>query len=125
VARAYKITKGGIKLDLEKVKKIEAEFFAKNYKDGFKETDQGLNNISRAYIRAMKSKYGKCFIGYRRSKGYGLKEYRRGLVGNFGCDFVVPEYDEILNSMILNDNTSLQAIHNRIKLLEGVILAWV
>lgn len=101
-----------------------------------KEADENQNTISRCKIRAFKNKFGKCFLGKinRRENKPVLREYRRGKIYNFDCDFVIPEYDTELEKMIKEYNNKpysrelikdIERIHNKIAELNGLIILWV
>jgi len=101
-----------------------------------KEADKNQNTISRCKIRAFKNKYGKCFLGKinRRENEPVLREYRRGKIYNFDCNFVISEYDAELEKMIKEYNNKpysgestkdINRILNRITALGGLNILWV
>ena len=107
------------------------------------EGDWEQNKLSRAKIRAIKSENGQCFIGkinlYSEDRKNVdthpiLAEYKKGMVYNFGCDFVVPKYDQELIDLIRDYNKlkdgnkiklKLNAIFDKIIKLKGFSLQWV
>jgi hypothetical protein len=101
---------------LKDVVEMEIRLYKKLGPD-LKETDQIQNKISRAYIRTFKKHHGKCFMG--KFGSIELKEYKRGMVRNFECDFIIP-----CNCKDIPVICWQAAIH-KINSLEGVILRWV
>jgi hypothetical protein len=61
------------------------------------------NKISRSKIRTMKREQGSCWIWHVNPGPKGtpiVREYRRGMVFNFGGSFITPKYDTKLEAMI-------------------------
>lgn len=97
-----------------------------------------INQASRAVIRSMRP----CFIGcvnlYGEDRGKKesiLKEYKKGMVFNFGGSFVIPAYDEELVELILardtapytgtaDDAVRVNAIYDRLEQLGAKTLHW-
>jgi hypothetical protein len=101
------------------------------------EGDWKQNTISRNKARAMKRQYGKCFLGkinlYNKTDTI-LKEYNRGMIYNFGADFILPEYNAEIENMIKEYNNQpysskiiqdIKKIINKIESLNGINLLWV
>lgn len=91
-----------------------------------------LNTITRAKIRAFKRENDKCFLGNINPPMDGsnsiLKEYKRGMVYNFGGNFIIPEYNEDLIKIIKkyrNGNDKHLSIITKIDELNGEFLNWV
>lgn len=109
-----------------------------------RESDDTYNDSNRELIAAYKETYGTAFLGninfygdQRTNVASGKKsiyfEYTGQLVYNFGCDFVIPVKDEMLESLIRDWNAGktrengisvLDSIMNRIQELEGINLIW-
>jgi len=100
-----------------------------------KETDENQNAISRCKIRAFKNKFGKCFLGKINKSADEpiLREYKHGMIYNFDCDFVIPEYDAGLEKMINEYNSKpyseelmkdIKRIQNKIEQLGGLTILW-
>jgi hypothetical protein len=104
------------------------------------------NTISRNKIRAFKKKYGKCYIGRinyddEQRKNIDnepiLTEYKKGMIYNFGCNFVIPVYSVDLVRLIRNFNKphepfdnelimkEIKEIFNKVERLKGIFLNWV
>lgn len=99
---------------------------------GVYEASDSLNNANRELILAMRSAYGKVFLG-NINPGLegekGLTEYTGQKLYNFCCDFCVPAYDEKLVTLIRQWNTNhkltvLNRIYARIEKLDGSLLIW-
>jgi hypothetical protein len=122
---------------LEDVIKMENDYISKcGGLMNIKEADDNLNEISRCKIRAFKDKFGKCFLGKinKRADEPALKEYKQGMIYNFDCDFIVPEYDAELENMINEYNSKpyseesmkdIKRIQNKIEQLGGLTILWV
>ena len=110
-----------------------------------READDVYNDMNREQIEAFKNAHGTAFLGKinfydeerRRiaSKQQSVYvEYVGQLVYNFGCAFVVPEKDEVLEALIQDWNTDkktaaechglIDKIMNRIEAIGGVNFVW-
>ncbi len=99
------------------------------------------NKYSRSIIRAFRREHGSAWLGnvnlYGDARGKPmLKEYKRGMVYNFQCSFIIPEYNQELEQLILDrDNAPstgtkddcklIDAIFDKIEALNGLSLHWV
>lgn len=99
---------------------------------GVYEASEGLNDANRELILAMRSAYGKVYLG-NINPGMegetGLAEYTGQKLYNFCCDFCIPAYDEELETLIRQWNTDhkitdLNRIYARIEKLDGSLLIW-
>ena len=97
----------------------------------------GINQISRATIRAARRQWGRAYLGdlnARPAHAQGLRQYRRGMVYNFGADFVLPGPDaEVLRLVRMYRRAPLNMarmaclLHQviaRVEQVGGVMLAW-
>jgi hypothetical protein len=95
-----------------------------------------MNTIARNKIRAVKSQYGSCFLGNLNKKENQqiLQEYKKGMVYNFGCDFVLSEYNSELVAMIeeyqkkpYSSQTmkDIKYIYAKVSELNGIGLYWI
>ena len=122
---------------LEQVRTIENDYIRQcggvwNITEGYWKQ----NTISRNKVRALKSQYGTCFIGdiNKRDNVPVLREYKRGMIYNFGCCFAIPEYNQELVDMIEQYNNKpysselmkdIENITDKVNELGGVLLNWV
>lgn len=126
------------KEDLQKVREKQTDqilYCARDARQlvcGIYEASDSLNNANRELILAMRSAYGKVFLG-NINPGLegetGLTEYTGQKLYNFCCDFCVPAYDEELVTLIRQWNTNhqtmtLNGIYARIEKLDGSLLFW-
>ena len=104
------------------------------------EADDEYNDFNRKIISAFKKLHPRAckgsvnFYGDTRqdlleAKVLALTEYDGGMVYNFGCDFIVPEFDERLNELIKawnleNKVAKVEEILDRVKHLGGLNLIW-
>lgn len=105
------------------------------------EADDEYNDFNRKIISAFKKLHPKAHLGNvsnyntlaRQDLINGdikaLTEYDGGMVYNFGCDFIVPCYDEKLNDLIRDWNDEFKSakvddIYDRVKNLGGVYFIW-
>lgn len=100
------------------------------------EADEMVNNSNRAIITAYWKANGKAYIGT--VNGYGnaeggtkevLVEYDGRNICNFGCDFIVPKFDEKLDGLIRLWNKCSSAhlvaeIYDRVIAIGGEYLTW-
>lgn len=108
-----------------------------------READDTYNDINREEIETFKSVFGTAFLGRINFSGEQHKdvvsgkrsvfeEYVGQKIYNFGCDFVIPEKDDILEGWIRNWNAGkyekgiklIDAIFDRIDELGGIRLLW-
>ena len=110
-----------------------------------READEKYNDMNREIIEAFKQTHGTAFLGNINFYGEErqkvaskqqsvYKEYTGQLVYNFGCAFVVPAKDEVLENLIFDWNTDKKAasechglidkIIDRINELGGVNFVW-
>ena len=110
-----------------------------------READEKYNDMNREIIDAFKKAYGTAFLGKINfydeerqrvaSKQQSVyAEYTGQLVYNFGCAFVVPVKDEVLENLVYDwnaDKPSVSACHslidaimNRINELGGINFVW-
>lgn len=110
-----------------------------------KESDDVNNDLNRAIIKAFKEKNGTAFLGYVNLPDHIYKDLNEGkdvciyeeysdqMIYNFGCDFVVPEADRKLESLLIEWNTKegyangaelLELIFKRIDNLGGLRFIW-
>ncbi len=104
------------------------------------EADEKYNDLNRKIISAFKKWHPRACKGsvnfYDESRQNLIKgkisavtEYDGGMVFNFGCDFIVPKYDEKLNDLIREWNTPFSTakvddIYKRVNSLGGVYFLW-
>lgn len=105
------------------------------------EADDEYNDFNRKIISAFKKLHPKAHLGNvsnyntlaRQDLINGdikaLTEYDGRVVYNFGCDFIVPDYDEKLNDLIRDWNDEFKSakvedIYDRVKNLGGVYFIW-
>ena len=103
-----------------------------------READRKQNAFQRALIRAMRRENGKCYIGLinQKTKGnFTFLQYLRGMVYNFGGDFILPKFDLDLDNMIgeyrgltpwnnVKAYKMIDAIFARVENLGGIALYW-
>lgn len=108
--------------------------------DCLPEASPEINDASRAVIEAMREEFGSAWLG--NVNLYTPEDHKRvvwkhdgGLVHNFEAAFVMPTYDPETERLIreraaapytgtAEDAPRIEAIHQRILLLGGVILYW-
>ncbi len=93
------------------------------------EEDHALNDINRDLIQAMNDCYGQVYVGSINGD-LALAQYDGGTIYNFAYDFCVPSYDEQLDTLLRqwkegHKVCQLDAIYERIRILEGHLLIWV
>ena len=106
------------------------------------EADPSLNEASRRVVQAMRKKYDDAWLGEFNPSVKGVPIQKDLLwkwdgrdVLNFEASFVVPKYDQLLVRMLLDrltakytgtkdDAVRITAIQNRIRDLDGELLAW-
>lgn len=108
---------------------------------GTSEFDQSVNDISRLKVTSAFVSWGEVWLGKinlygnERKADYKLERYEEGQpIHNFSYDFVLPRRSEILEGMInarkgeyttaQNDAVLVEAIHERIIELGGILLIW-
>jgi hypothetical protein len=126
----------------EAISRLDREFVRATYEGegNIPEADDGVNNASRNLITAFAHDYGTCWLGHtnihpRHHAVMWEHNEASHFVYNFGADFVVPAYDQVLYDLIMerknaaytgvhDDIPRLAAIHNRIYELGGQNLLW-
>ena len=99
------------------------------------EANRLCNQYARALIRAMHNENnGVCWLGkFNPEFGEqrpGLQKYTHGMVYNFACDLVLPEFDIEIDRMLREYRTSPEKVHliekirNRVKELQGHWVYW-
>ena len=99
------------------------------------EANRLCNQYARALIRAMHSEYnGVCWLGkFNPDFGVqrpGLQKYTHGMVYNFACDLVLPEFDIGIDRMLREYRTRPEKVHliekikNRVEELRGHPVYW-
>ena len=89
------------------------------------EANRLCNQYARALIRAMHSEYPD--FGVQRP---GLQKYTHGMVYNFACDLVLPEFDIGIDRMLREYRTRPEKVHliekirNRVEELQGHPVYW-
>ncbi len=101
------------------------------------------NKYSRSIIRAFRHEHGSAWLGnvnlYGDNRGKRdaiLTEYTRGMVYNFQYSFIIPEYNQELEQLILDrdnapytgtkaDCVRIDTIFAKIEALNGKHLHWV
>lgn len=111
------------------------------------EADGSLNNSARRLVAAMFDEKGEAWLGHvnlhgdarfkagatDHSKAYW--KWDQGMVYNFGADFVVPVFDQVLLDLIrerdlapytsvADDVPRVVAIHDRVAAIGGTLLSW-
>jgi hypothetical protein len=135
---------------LQEARKKHTSRFIESLREGdgcLVEADGALNNSARRLVSAMHEDHGEAWLGYVNlhgdarfkdgnadpSKAYW--KWDEGLVYNFGADFVAPVFDQVLFDLIrerdlapytsvAGDVPRVNAIHERIATIGGVLLAW-
>lgn len=136
--RWKEVLEGDIRIAL--AKKAERDYVAGGGILGLKEGDDYYNDLNREIIRAMKMKFGKCFLGKvnfdgeeREAVSSGAKsplvEYTGQKVYNFGCAFCIPEENDQLAALIAEwnrkaDVDSISVIADLVEKLGGFNLIW-
>lgn len=128
--RWKEVIEGDIRLAL--VKKRENEYLTWcGGAFGLREADEVYNGLNREMVKAMKLRYGKCFLGSVNRTGDGeiLVEYVGQPVYNACCDFCVPEKDETLEALIREWSEkklvkTLDEISEHIKKMGGRNFIW-
>ena len=100
------------------------------------EADDEYNDYNRRIIDCFYKKYGTALLGTVnfKDKGYGpFTQYNGEKVYNFGCDFIIPKHDEMLEKMILawnGEKTDLEKevtisnIYRRVENISGIVFKW-
>lgn len=99
------------------------------------EANRLCNQYARALIRAMYSEYnGVCWLGKLNpdfgAQRPGLQKYTHGMVYNFACDLVLPEFDIEIDRMLREYRTRPEKVHliekirSRVKELQGHWVYW-
>ncbi len=123
----------------EAVKKLTDEL-VRHIREDSPESDSALNDASRAVITAMhERKGGPVYLGLinsRESAGEQImREHDGGMVYNFEADFVLPNEDERVYTLIFerlkgpykgmrDDSARVKAIHDAIEKAGGELLFW-
>lgn len=94
-----------------------------------READETWNDFNRDIIKAFARKHPRCVLG----SFYATMQtpYTGQKIYNFGCDFILPEEDEILRLLIEGrllaghtDMASIMKVQNRIKTTGGIVFIW-
>lgn len=127
---------------VEKIQRKRYQYLASIGGIGWlREADDVYNDINREQIAAFKDTFGSAFLGRINFQGEQHKEVVAGkrsvfeeYVGqkiyNFGCDFVVPAKDDVLEKLIRDWNAgiytkgAIDKIFERIEELGGFNLLW-
>ena len=93
------------------------------------EEDHSLNDMNRDLIEAMNGYYGQVYVGSINGD-LVLAQYNGEKIYNFAYDFCVPQYDAELETLLRqwkgkHKVCQLEAIHVRIRELNGHLLIWV
>ncbi len=99
------------------------------------EANECCNQYARALIRVMHNENnGICWLGKFNSdfgdQICGLQKYTHGMVYNFSCDLVLPEFDIEIDRMLREYRTRPEKVHliekirNRVKELRGYPVYW-
>lgn len=136
--RWREVLEGEIRIAL--VRKAERDYIGECGFLSLKEGDDYYNDLNRELIRAMKMRYGKCFIGKvnfdedeRSAIAAGEKspfvEYAGQKVFNFGCAYCIPEESDQLAALVAEWNRdgnakTVSAITEFIEKLGGFNLIW-
>lgn len=130
--------------NLQSVKNNYSKEFLRSVRDGDGwpgETDSDLNDACRKVISAIHNENGECWLGKinlygdeRHGNTPYIWKWDGGLVYNFGCAFVIPKFDQELETLIRErddavysarvDYERINKIMDRIKELGGVHLFW-
>lgn len=93
------------------------------------EEDHSLNDMNRDLIQAMNDYYGQVYVGCINGN-LTLTKYDGGKIYNSAYDFCVSSFDEQLDTLLRKWKEDrkvcqLEAIYERIRILEGHLLIWV
>lgn len=97
------------------------------------EYDRIQNGLARALIRSVrKVGNGKCYLVKYNPTGNelpGLQEYRLGKIPNFACDFVLPEFDRKINTLLIHyyekrEYTDVEKLIDLIPNANGFFVYW-
>ena len=97
------------------------------------EANELCNQYARVLIRTMRNENnGICWLGKFNSDfgEYGLHKYTHGMVHNFACDLVLPEFDIEIDRMLREYQMYPEKIHliekirNRVEELRGHPIYW-
>lgn len=97
------------------------------------EANELCNQYARVLIRTMRNENnGICWLGKFNSDfgEYGLHKYTHGMVHNFACDLVLPEFDIEIDRMLQEYQMYPEKIHliekirNRVEELRGHPIYW-
>lgn len=97
------------------------------------EANELCNQYARALIRTMRNENnGICWLGkfYPDFGEHGLQKYAHGMIHNFACDLVLPEFDIEIDRMLREYQMYPEKIHlvekirNRVEELRGHPIYW-
>ena len=97
------------------------------------EANELCNQYARVLIRTMRNENnGVCWLGkFNPDFGeYGLQKYTHGMIHNFACDLVLPEFDIEIDRMLREYQMYPEKIHliekirNRVEELRGHPIYW-
>lgn len=115
---------------MERIREVLAaqERYWRRY-GGPSEEDHSLNDMNRDLIEAMNGYYGQVYVGSINGD-LVLAQYNGEKIYNFAYDFCVPQYDAELETLLRqwkekHKVCQLEAIHARIRELNGHLLIWV
>ena len=97
------------------------------------EANELCNQYARVLIRTMRNENnGVCWLGkfYPDFGEHGLQKYAHGMIHNFACDLVLPEFDIEIDRMLREYQMYPEKIHliekirNRVEELRGHPIYW-
>lgn len=97
------------------------------------EANELCNQYARVLIRTMRNENnGVCWLGkfYPDFGEHGLQKYAHGMIHNFACDLVLPEFDIEIDRMLREYQMYPEKIHliekirNRVEELRGHLIYW-
>ena len=97
------------------------------------EANELCNQYARVLIRTMRNENnGVCWLGkfYPDFGEHGLQKYAHGMIHNFACDLVLPEFDIEIDRMLREYQMYPEKIHliekirSRVEELRGHLIYW-
>lgn len=100
------------------------------------EADDIYNDYNRRIIDCFYKKHNTALIGHINFKDKGVGpflQYNGEKVYNFGCDFIIPKHDDMLEKMLLSWNgiktdlekeVKISNIYRRIENISGITFKW-
>lgn len=97
------------------------------------EANELCNQYARVLIRTMRNENnGVCWLGkfYQDFGEHGLQKYAHGMIHNFACDLVLPEFDIEIDRMLREYQMYPEKIHliekirSRVEELRGHLIYW-